>query len=458
VGGSGSLAIDDLVANGVPSRALPDVHAARPPHRRRRRRLPSGLLVAALGTLAILGVLELAALRLIERAAEREALDQAGSMTADVAVVVLAPYLTDDLLAGDPQAIAAIDRAGTELVERSRIDHVKVWSADGTVLWSDEEQLIGDRFELEPDELEVFDDLGAVSGISDLTAAENYAEAGTADRLLEVYLGTRTDTGTPVLVETYSPYSLVDERSDALRSTFVPPMTLVLAALAIGQIALVWILGRRLASSERKRSLLLERTIRSSDAERRRVAAEVHDGVVQDLMGISFALAGAAQSEQVAGRDLGALATSTRGAVGALRGLLSSIYPVDVPEGGWISGLDDAVEILREQGTDVVFDVDHEPLSSVEEVLVLRVTREALRNVARHAAATTVLVELTTDSDRLHLTVRDNGVGFDAEHRPDGHLGLRLITDLVTDAGGSVTIRSNPGAGSTVSFEMMRFR
>jgi signal transduction histidine kinase len=237
-------------------------------------------------------------------------------------------------------------------------------------------------------------------------------------------------------------------------------MTIVLALLAIGQIVLVWLTGRRLARAEMRRAEMLERMIRTSDHERRRVAAEVHDGVVQDLLGITFALSGAAQAGHADERELQQLAVSTRGAVGTLRGLLSSIYPVDVPAGGWVAGLDEVVADLRGQGTAVDFhiDVDGEPLSPVEEVLVLRIAREALRNASKHAHATNVLVELDVDHDTMNLLIRDNGVGFDPSSRPEGHLGLRLLTDLVADADGWLSIESNPDAGTTVSFEMGRTR
>jgi two-component system, NarL family, sensor kinase len=423
-------------------------------------RLPKGLVIAVAGSIVILIILEVLALRLIRAVAEDEALQQAGDITADVALIALSPYLTDDLLAGEPNAVAAIDQAGNELLVHGQVDHIKIWTRDGTVVWSDEDELIGRSFELDYDEADFFETFDARASVSDLSEAENVYDAETADRLLEVYLGTRTADGTPILVETYSSYELVEQRAAALRDAFIRPMTIVLALLALGQILLVWVTGRRLARSEIRRAEVLERMIRTSDAERRRVAAQVHDGVVQDLMGITFALSGAAQAGHADERELRDLAVSTRGAVGALRGLLSSIYPVDVPPGGWVSGLDEVVAELRSRGTTVDFDVeiDGDNLSSVEELLVLRIAREALRNASKHSQATNLLVELAADQDTVSLTIRDNGVGFDPASRPEGHLGLRLLTDLVADAGGWLAIESNPDAGTTVSFEMGRTR
>lgn len=462
MGGQGVTTGSVLVGERQPEHA----DGARPgevrpatPIRHPRWRLPKGLALAVAGSIIILVVLELLALRLIHAVAEEEALEQAADITADVALIALGPHLTGELLDGDPAAVAAIDQAGSELLEHGQVDHIKIWTSDGTVAWSDEDQLIGQRFEL-GDEAVFFETFDATASVSDLTDAENVYDAETADRLLEVYLGTRTDDGTPILVETYSSYELVERRAGSLRDAFIRPMTIVLALLAVGQILLVWLTGRRLARAEMRRVELLERMIRTSDAERRRVAAEVHDGVVQDLMGITFALSGAAQAGHADERELQELAMSTRGAVGSLRGLLSSIYPVDVPPEGWVAGLDEVAAELRGRGTAVDFhlEVDGEPLSPVEEVLVLRIAREALRNVSKHARATNVLIELDVDQHDLHLMIRDNGVGFDSARRPEGHLGLRLLTDLVADADGWLSIESNPDAGTTVSFEMGRTR
>lgn len=463
MGGQVVTAGSTLVDEGRPvdvdvrrSREVAATTSRRPP----QWRLPKGLTIAVAGSIIILIVLEVLALRLIRVVAEEEALKQAGDITADVALIALSPHLTDELLAGDPAALAAIDQAGQELLVHGQVDHIKIWTSDGTVVWSDEDELIGQWFELDYDEADFFETFDAKASVSDLTEAENVYDAETADRLLEVYLGTRTADGTPILVETYSSYELVEQRAGALRDAFIRPMTIVLALLAVGQILLVWLTGRRLARAEMRRAELLERMIRTSDAERRRVAAEVHDGVVQDLMGITFALSGAAQAGHADERELQQLAVSTRGAVGTLRGLLSSIYPVDVPAGGWVAGLDEVAADLRGQGTAVDFhvEVDGDPLSSVEEVLVLRIAREALRNASKHARATNVLVELDADQDTVSLTIRDNGVGFDPDSRPEGHLGLRLLTDLVADADGWLSIESNPEAGTTVSFEMGRTR
>ncbi len=403
----------------------------------------------------ILGVLQFAAVRAVNRTATAVALDEAARFGSESVVLALAPFLTDDLLEADPAAQAAVSDAGNALIRRPHVEHIKIWSENGMVLWSDEKPLVGKTFEL--DEVDrLFGSQRYTVEVSDLDKAENSLEAaGGADRMLEVYVGTMTTGGTPVVVEIYSPYDLVELRSATLRREFLPIMTLALVVLAVGQLLLVLFLGRRLARSERRHTSLLERLIESSDAERRRVAAQVHDGVVQDLIGISFGLAALAESTPERAEPLSEMGSSTRAAVTSLRSLLGSIYPVEVPAEGWVAGIDEIVDVLRQLGVTVRLEVQQVRLTPTEELLILRVAREALRNVAAHAHATEVVVRLVERRGRLVLCVSDNGSGFEPSECEVGHIGLRLIHDVIHDAGGEMTIESAPADGTTLTVELV---
>jgi two-component system NarL family sensor kinase len=98
-------------------------------------------------------------------------------------------------------------------------------------------------------------------------------------------------------------------------------------------------------------------------------------------------------------------------------------------------------------------------LSSGREVerLLYRVVREALRNVAGHAHAQSIDVRVTVENERVTLTVRDDGRGFDVarlSNPPPGHLGLRLLSDLAHDAGGQFHISSTVGRGTEVRLDL----
>jgi two-component system, NarL family, sensor kinase len=416
----------------------------------RTRRSPDGFAVSVIGSIAALLVLEAAAVMMIDRLAERSALSHAGAVASEAANVALAPFLTDEMLAGDPAAVDAIGRAGSSLVDSDDIVHLKIWNADGEVLWADDPALIGRRFEFDAEERALLGTRSWLADVSTLDEPENVRDAPEgSDRLLEVYFGALTADGQPVLVEIYGAETLLTERASELRSSFLPLMTIGLIVLALGQIALVWTLGRRLARAERRQARLLRRLIDASDAERLRIAGEVHDGVVQSLAGISFQLAAAPDAKTVR-----RLAEMTQGAVGELRGLLTSIYPVTVPRDGWVAGLDDLVDGLRQLGVEVVVDVAPVRLSEMEELLLLRVTREALRNVAAHAQASRVDVRLVGHGEAVTLTVTDDGRGFDPTAEVPDHFGLRLVRDLIDDAGGTLETDSAPGCGTTLICEL----
>jgi signal transduction histidine kinase len=214
----------------------------------------------------------------------------------------------------------------------------------------------------------------------------------------------------------------------------------------------------------RERERLLEQAIEASDRERGRIAADLHDGVVQDLAGVAFGLAPLADdaARRGAHAEAAALRESTgrlRQGVRALRTLLVEIHPPNLTSAGLGAALDDLLSPLAAAGVVTELEVDdHAAAGSGAEALVYRVAREALRNVASHAGARHVGVVVATGPETLRLTVTDDGHGFDAGHRAeraeDGHLGLTLLEDLVVQAGGTLSVVSEPQAGTTVVLEV----
>lgn len=428
--------------------------------RRFTRSVRAPLILTIIASLLVFLAVGAGMLWAVNRAAVSEGLHDAGAAGEQSGRVALAPYLTPELLARDPQAVAAIDRAGRSMIDGGDLVRLKVWSKHQQVLWSDETSLNGKYFALDEEEFDLLNGSGVRVAVSDLSKDENVAELREfGDKLLEVYFGARTSNGEPVLVETYYKYALVEQHANDLRSRFLPLAFGGLALLAAAQVPLAILLARRLSRVQRDRERLLERVISASDAERRRIAAEVHDGAVQDLIGVMYALEAAAdETEEPTHQKLHDLASSTRTTVRRLRSLLNSIYPVEVPESGWANGFTDLVAALEAHGVSVTIDIDDIELAPMDELLLLRVTRESLRNVAAHAAATEVLVRMKHRMGRMALEVRDNGRGFTPSKadnsRRNGHLGLQLLRDLAVDVGADLTIDSEPGAGTALKLEL----
>ena len=118
-------------------------------------------------------------------------------------------------------------------------------------------------------------------------------------------------------------------------------------------------------------------------------------------------------------------------------------------------GRRDLVGTVRSRDIEVDLDlpVDDTGLDEASERLIYRVAQEALRNVARHPAATRVELALVRGEDTVTLTLRDDGVGFDPatvlRAPADGHYGVQVMTDLALQAGATLDVSSAPGAGTS---------
>jgi two-component system, NarL family, sensor kinase len=398
------------------------------------------------------------------RLAERQSVNDAAVRADLVAEDVVQPVLQDGILSADPvqrrAAVTALDVVVRERVLSPTLVRVKVWSPDGRILYSDEPRLIGRTFQRGEEERQVLTDPETRAEVSDLQQPENVYERGQG-RLLEVYRPIWTPSGQPVLFETYAPYDEVTRRSTEMWRGFAGLMASSLLVLVVLLLPVIWRLldGVREVRSEREE--LLQRAVDASLDERRRIAGDLHDGVVQDLVATSFAVAGSAERAERAGSV--ALATELRGAaatvrtsMGGLRSLLVDIYPPTLDTAGLSVALADLVAPLRSRQihVDLLLPDEADPvgLAADQQRLVYRVVQECLRNVSKHADATRVQVRLVRQGDDVVLQVADDGVGFDTHAvlaRPEpGHLGLRVLADLTRDGGAELSVRSAPGAGT----------
>jgi len=341
------------------------------------------------------------------------------------------------------------------------VARVKVWNAEGTILYSDDASLIGRKYALAPEDLRALRTSTASARKTDLTEPENAHERTLGD-LTSVYLGLRAQDGTPVLYEEYLRSSAIAGSSQRLVRLFAPVGIIALLVLAALQIPLAWRMASRIRRAQQERERLLQRAVDASDRERRLIAAGLHDGVVQELAGHSFQMAAALERDQHDAElreALSSAAGGTRNAIRQLRSMLLEIYPPALRDHGLAAALPDAVAPLVARGVKVTVDVDEELAMPAEvEQLVFRTAQEAIRNAGAHAAACNVAVSVTQAGDLVSLRVADDGRGFDDDdvraRRAEGHMGLALLGDLVETAGGTLTVTSKPGSGTEVQLEV----
>ena len=396
----------------------------------------------------------------LERAGTEQAIRNAKQISALAGEGIVEPVVDEGLLDGRPSALQDVDEAVRDrILGYDGVVRVKIWNADSQIVYSDEPRLIGESFELDEDELEILWGGGTEAETTDLSSPENRFESSDAD-LVEVYLPIHTPSGEPLLFETYLESSFLASRGQQIWSTLAPVMIGALVLLALLQLPLASSLARRLRRGQEEREALLTRAIDASEMERRRIAQDLHDGVVQDLAGVSYsvaAAAGRAQAGEVA--DPGALhqaASRLRQSLRDLRGLLVEIYPPDLHRSGLGAALSDTIGRLDARGLDAELEVpDDLVLPQETETLLFRIAQEAIRNVVAHAEASSIRITLTSVRGAVALEVADDGVGFAPDARDaHGHFGLRMLDDLTREEGGSLIVDSKPGKGTRIRVEV----
>jgi two-component system NarL family sensor kinase len=422
----------------------------------RMRRIFFQVIAAAATVLVLVAVVGLFASRDV---AERQSVNDAAQTTDLFAESVVQPAIQDGLLTGSPTALARLDKAVQTSVLGPRVVRVKIWTTVGKIIYSDEPRILGKTFALGQEERSVLVAPTTHAEVSDLTRPENRYEKGRG-KLLEVYRPVWTPSGTPLLFETYLPYDTVTARTGELWRGFAGITLTSLLLLITLMLPILWRLLDRVNTAQDQRVALLEHAVNASSDERRRIAATLHDGVVQELAAASFAVAGAAERAATDGRrDLADIlrnaASAVRGTIGGLRSLLVDIYPASLRTAGLAAALTDLAGTVRTRDIDVRLTLPANPrtgLDEEQERLVYRVAQESLRNTARHAAASKVDIALVTADQAVSFSVCDDGVGFDVEaartRPPDGHFGLQVMSDLAEQSGALLEVCSLPGEGT----------
>jgi signal transduction histidine kinase len=196
-------------------------------------------------------------------------------------------------------------------------------------------------------------------------------------------------------------------------------------------------------------------------AERERMAWEIHDTLAQGFTSILMLLQAAephiAADPAEARRQVGLAAATARENLEEARALVAAQPPA--PLGA--TSLEETVRRLTarlgdELGISASYTVSGEPrrLAAGVEVVLLRAVQEGLANIRKHAKAGRVEVALAYGDGAVRLAVRDDGIGFDRARPAATGFGLRGMRERVGQVGGTLDIRSEPGAGTTVTVEV----
>ncbi|MDB5051054.1 MAG: sensor protein fixL [Fibrobacteres bacterium] len=203
-------------------------------------------------------------------------------------------------------------------------------------------------------------------------------------------------------------------------------------------------------------SLNLERTLAGSAmAEQYRLVGELHDGISQELTGISIlckSLHGSLRDDQ---RELAARVEEISGlvnqSIGNLRVLIAGVYPPGLRM-GLARGLQEmALRLGRIYPIAFSFSGDDPTLEQEEAAHLYRIAQEAANNAAKHGSPKAVRISLEQQSDLLILRVSDDGCGFDPDEEKPESQGLDIMQYRARLVGGWVGVDSDAGAGCTVT-------
>jgi two-component system, NarL family, sensor histidine kinase UhpB len=208
--------------------------------------------------------------------------------------------------------------------------------------------------------------------------------------------------------------------------------------------------------AERQRSGRL--VLRAQEQERRRVARDLHDEVNQALTAILLRLEALSQDatpEHAA--QLSEVKRLTNQAMQELLDLARQLRPSALDDLGLVPAIAGQLRQFESQTglKATLMTRDGEPnLTDEQQTAVYRVVQEALSNVAQHADARRVDVELVTRGDATELRVRDDGCGFDPSAARNGGLGLNGMAERARLVGAQLDIRSASGGGTSIVFRI----
>jgi PAS domain S-box-containing protein len=212
--------------------------------------------------------------------------------------------------------------------------------------------------------------------------------------------------------------------------------------------------------SQRELQILSERLLQAQEAERKRIASELHDSVGQSITAIKFGMENAMREYE------GTLPQSGRlylqGAIEKLRDTVDEVRNISMnlrPSMLDDLGLQATISWFTREykshfpaisvGTQI--EIEESDLSDARKVVIFRVVQESLNNIAKHAEASNVSVELLSAGDMLTLSVKDDGKGFSLDTVYTGQgFGLSSMRERVKLTAGAFAIESTPGVGTLV--------
>ena len=343
------------------------------------------------------------------------------------------------------QIFAAVTQEVGPLLQAD-ITHMVRYETDDTVSvvarWGSEGDLpVGRRFTLEGHSIS-----GLVLETCKPARLDSYTDVPGSVAAFVRRLGVRSSVGAPIVVE--------GRLWGALVASSVKPQPL--APDTESRIAdFAELVATAIANAESRAELKASRVriVTASDEARRRIERNLHDGIQQRLVTLALQMRVLEEESPPERPELRAQLSHVDEGLGALldevREISRGVHPAILSEGG----LGPALKSLARR-CPLPVELDMEPVGRLPErveVAAYYVVSEALTNVAKHASASVVHVDVKVYGGTLHLGIRDDGVGGADPGRGSGIIGL---TDRVEALGGTIALRSPAGEGTSMVVQL----
>lgn len=420
-------------------------------------------MALAVGAIIAFGIVVVGSTFLARQIARDEELAEA-TRTGNVLVRIELVEPIQELVDGDPRAIETLDEAVRIRRSSGSTVYLLIVAPDGRVMYPVDhgEMIPAGREELDPRVLASPAPLPSTTRASLISAEQGRAEIGSiADgRMVKVDVPLRLADGTTLRVFVYS----TDER---LR-TAEEALSRKLVALSAGAVSLllvlnlpvsVWLL-RRVGKSHLERVRMLSNEVAAADRERRNIARDLHDGVIQDLAGAGYALEALtttfeAHADEPTRRMLNLSHDAVQRSTQALRTLIVDVAPPDLTPENLPAAIKELAHRMGDEhrvGVHVSVEL-RTPVGEQAAAMAYRAVRELLTNIVKHAHAKHARITIRSDASDVYVVAEDDGQGFPSdmvERRRSGHVGLALLAGALSDLGGELTIDEDPVAGAAV--------